>query len=104
MGILATMVWMRVAIEMFESKLREALELATQKSAAGRVKALEAICGAFLKRYCPDVIEKSLKKGKGGEVAAGAKLGILLGLQLSDPEVVYKELKSLLVQMLTDKT
>jgi len=102
-------------IEMFESKLREALELATQKSAAGRVKALEAICGAFLKRYCPDfvenqqittcdVIEKSLKKGKGGEVAAGAKLGILLGLQLSDPEVVYKELKSLLVQMLTDKT
>ena len=50
------------------------------------------------------MIEKSLKKGKGGEVAAGAKLGILLGLQLSDPEVVYKELKSLLVQMLTDKT
>merc|ERR1711973_663846 len=44
-------------IEMFESKLREALELATQKSAAGRVKALEAICGAFLKRYCPDFVE-----------------------------------------------
>lgn len=42
---------------MFESKLREALELATQKSAAGRVKALEAICGAFLKRYCPDFVE-----------------------------------------------
>ena len=42
---------------MFESKLREALELATQKSAAGRVKAMEAICGAFLKRYCPDFVE-----------------------------------------------
>ena len=44
-------------IEMFESKLKEALELATQKSAAGRVKAMEAICGAFLKRYCPDFVE-----------------------------------------------
>ena len=44
-------------IEQFESKLKEALELATQKSAAGRVKALEAICGAFLQRYCPDFIE-----------------------------------------------
>ena len=42
---------------MFESKLREALELATQKSASGRVKAMEAICGAFLKRYCPDFVE-----------------------------------------------
>ena len=42
---------------MFEAKLREALELATQKSAAGRLKALEALCGAFLRRYCPDFIE-----------------------------------------------
>ena len=44
-------------VEMFESKMKEALELATQKSAGGRVKALEAICGAFLKRYCPDFVE-----------------------------------------------
>ena len=36
------------------------------------------------------------------EVAA--KLAILLSLQLSDPENIYKELKSLLIQMLTDKT
>ena len=42
---------------MFEAKLREALELATQKSAARRLKALEAICGAFLRRYCPDFVE-----------------------------------------------
>ena len=47
---------------MFESKLREALELATQKSAAGRVKAMEAICGAFLKRYCPDFVENQQVK------------------------------------------
>ena len=47
---------------MFESKLREALELATQKSAAGRVKAMEAICGAFLRRYCPDFVENQQVK------------------------------------------
>jgi len=102
-------------VEMFESKVKEALELATQKSAGGRVKALEAICSAFLKRYCPDfvenqqmttcdVVERSLKKGKGGEVEAGARLGMLLGMQLSDPENIYKELKTLLVQMVLDKT
>jgi len=102
-------------VEMFESKLREALELATQKSAAGRVKAMEAICGAFLKRYCPDfvenqqlttcdVVERALKKGKGGEVEAGARLGVLLALQLPDPEPVYTELRSLLITAVTDKT
>merc|ERR1719154_1080150 len=100
---------------MFESKLKEALELATQKSAGGRVKALEAICSGFLKRYCPDfvenqqlttcdVVERSLKKGKGGEVEAAARLGMLLAMQLEDPENIYKELKGLLVQMVSDKT
>lgn len=51
-----------------------------------------------------DVVERALKKGKGGEVEAGSKLAILLSLQLADPENIYKELKGLLVQMLTDKT
>ena len=44
-------------MEIFESKLKEALELATQKSAGGRVKALDSLCSAFQKRYCPDLIE-----------------------------------------------
>jgi len=44
-------------VEMHEARLREALELATQKSAAGRLKALESLCGALLRRYCPDFIE-----------------------------------------------
>ena len=51
-----------------------------------------------------DVVERSLKKGKCGEVEAGARLGMLLGMQLSDPENIYKELKTLLVQMVLDKT
>ena len=41
-----------------------------------------------------DVVERALKKGKGGEVEAGARLGVLLALQLPDPEPVYTELRS----------
>merc|ERR1712227_349365 len=102
-------------IEIFESKLKEALELATQKSAAGRVKALDAICSAFQKRFCPDfienqqmttcdLVERSLKKGKASEAEAGAKLGTLLALQLEDCEEVFRQLKPLLLQLLLDKT
>lgn len=102
-------------LEQFEGKVKDAIELATQKSAAGRVKALDAICTGFLKRYCPDfvenqqmticdLVERSLKKGKGGEVEVAARLSILLGLQLADPEEVYKQLKALLTQMVSDKT
>lgn len=102
-------------IEQFEGKIKDAIELASQKSAAGRVKALDALCSGFVKRYCPDfvenqqmticdLIERSLKKGKGAEIEVAARLSILLSLQLQDPEEVYKELKPLMVQNATDKT
>jgi len=102
-------------LEQFEAKMKDAIELATQKSAAGRVKALEAICTGFLKQYCPDfvenqqmtvcdLVEKSLKKGKGGEVVVAARLSNLLALQLHDSEEVYKELKTLMIQIVNDKT
>jgi hypothetical protein len=38
------------AAEVFENKMKDAIELATQKSAAGRTKALEAMCTGLLKR------------------------------------------------------
>ena len=87
-------------LEQFETKMKEAIDLATQKAAVGRLKALESISNGFLKRYCPDFVEnqkmticdlvdKSLKKGKGGEAEAAAKLSILLALQLSDYEEVF---------------
>jgi len=102
-------------VEQFEAKIKDAIELATQKSAAGRVKAIDAICTGFLKRYCPDfienqqmticdIVERSLKKGKGAEIEASAKLSVLLGLQLHDPEEVYKECKALMTQIVNDKT
>merc|ERR1712083_587172 len=102
-------------LEQFETKMKEAIDLATQKAATGRVKALETISNGFVKRYSPDfvdnqkiticdLIDKSLKKGKGAEVEAAAKLSILLALQLHDSEEVYKELQGLLVQVVTDET
>jgi len=102
-------------VEVFEGKMREAIDQAGQKSAGGRVKALEALCAGFLKRYCPeftegqqmtvcDVVQRSLKKGKGLEVVAGARLGVLLALQLQDSEEVYKELRTLMTQIVNDKT
>ena len=50
------------------------------------------------------MIERALKKGKGGEIEAGSRLAVLLALQVSDPENIYKELRSVLVTMLNDKT
>jgi len=102
-------------LEQFETKMKEAIHLATQKAATGRVKALETICGGFVKRYSPDfvdnqklticdLVDKSLKKGKGAEVEAAAKLSILLALQLQDSEEVYKELQGLMVQVVTDES
>jgi len=101
--------------EEWEGKVKEAIDLAGQKSAAGRVKAVEALCTGLLRRYSPDflenqqltlcdVIQRAVKKGRGGEVTAGARLAVLLALQLPDCEEVYKELKPLLVQLTTDKT
>jgi len=99
--------------EQFLEKIKEAIDLATQKSAQGRTKAIDAVCHALLKRYIPDfvdnrraticdVVERSLKKGKGGEVISAAKLAVLLCLQLDDAEQVYKDLKSLMVHMAQD--
>lgn len=102
-------------LEIFEGKMKEAIDQAGQKSAAGRIKALDAVCAGFLKRYCPDftqgrqmticdLVERSLKKGKGLEVVAGARLGVLLALQLTDSEEVYKESRGLMSQIVNDKT
>ena len=68
--------------EAFEEKLREAMDLAGQKSAQGRTMALESMCTAFLKKFIPDfvedrrmtltdIVERSMKKGKSAEQITG---------------------------------
>jgi len=102
--------------EIFESKLKDAIDLAMDKSAATRTNALKSICQGLLKRYIPsflenrhatitDIVEKSLKRGKVGEVQAAANLSLLLGIQLIDSsEEVYKELRGSMLQMISDGT
>jgi len=101
--------------EQWEDKVREALELAGQKSAGTRLKGLEALCTGLTRRYAPDfvstqqlttcdLVERAVKKGRGGEVVAGARLAVLLALQLPDPETVYTELRPTLAGMAGDRT
>lgn len=103
------------AEEIFEGKMKDAMDLAMEKSAATRTKGLEAMCSGMLKRYMPDfidnrkatiadIVEKSLKKGKGGEIKAAAKLSLLLVIQLPDSEEVYKELRGTMIQYITDNS
>ena len=43
--------------EAFEEKLRDAMDLASQKSAQGRTMALESMCTAFNKKFIPEFVE-----------------------------------------------
>jgi len=103
------------AEEAYENKLKDAIDLAMEKAAATRIKGLEALCSGLLKRYLPDflddrratladIIERSLKRGKGAEVQAAARLSLLLAVQLPDAEDVYGELRGTMQQMITDNS
>lgn len=100
--------------EVFEEKLRETIDLATQKSANGRVEALNALCRAFGKKFVPefvdnqkltiqDILERSLKKGKGNEQTAAANLATALCIQLrGEADDLYRDIKPILVTIMTD--
>lgn len=102
--------------ELFEEKLRETIDLATQKSANGRVEALNALCRAFGKKLIPefvdnrrltiqDIIEKALKRGKSGEQAAAANLATALCIQLrGEADDMYRDIKPFLVTIMTDES
>ena len=51
-----------------------------------------------------DLVERSVKKGKGGEVESASRLAVLMCLKLDDAEGVYKSLKTVLVPVAQDKT
>jgi len=102
--------------ELFEEKLRETIDLATQKSANGRVEALNGLCRAFGKKLIPefvdnrrltiqDIIEKALKRGKSNEQAAAANLATALCIQLrGEADDMYRDIKPILVTIMTDKS
>jgi len=103
------------AEEAFESKFKDAIDLASEKAVATRTKGIEALCQGLLKRYMPDflenqkdtitdIVEKSLKKGKGSEVISASKLALLLGVQLFQPEEMYTALKGTMLPYASDNT
>ncbi|XP_073822685.1 interferon-related developmental regulator 1 isoform X1 [Musca autumnalis] len=101
--------------ERYEEKFMQALENATEKSAQTRVLALQSICEILMHRYMPDfvddrkvtlidVIEKSIRRGKGSEQVWGARLAPLLVLQLGGDEGISKALNQFLLTTVQDKS
>lgn len=94
--------------EKYEEKLIQALENATEKSAQTRVTALQSIAEILMHRFLPDfvddrkitimdIIEKSIRRGKGNEQALAAQLVPMLILQLGGGDEVAKTLGPLLL-------
>lgn len=102
--------------EAYEQKVRDAMDLALEKSVHTRTNALIALTTALQKRVLTgflgehhgtllDLVERSLKKGRGAEQVAAARLASLLVLSLSSmPEVeeVYQALCPILRVAVTD--
>ena len=77
---------------------------------------MNGLCRAFGKKFVPefvdsrrltiqDIIERSLKKGKGTEQAAAANLATSLCIQLrGEADDMYREIKPILITIMTDRT
>nr|CAG4648803.1 EOG090X0ARF [Polyphemus pediculus] len=108
----------RSQMEILEEKLKEVIDLTSQKSSHGRITSFEALCKAFSSKYLPEFVtgrrmtlldcaERGMKKGRGAEQEASAKLVVLLCLQLgsvSDCEVIFKEQKHILLTLMADNS
>lgn len=102
-------------VEKFEEKLMQAIENASEKSQQTRVNALQVMNEIFMHHSLfdsieerrvtvMDIIEKSLKRGKGQEQALAAKMAALLLIQLQGDEEVVKTLAPLLQHTALDKS
>lgn len=105
----------QLVIEKYEEKLLQSIENATEKSTQIRIQALHQICDIFQHRYIPDfiedrkctlmdIVEKSLRRGKGAEQEWAARLSTLLIVQLGGDEDVSDNIKQILLQSLNNKT
>lgn len=102
-------------VEKFEEKLMQAIENASEKSQQTRQAALQVMNEIFMHHSMydfiderrvtiMDIIEKSLKRGKGQEQALAAKMAALLLIQLQGDEDIVKTLAPLLQHTALDKT
>lgn len=100
-------------VEKFEDKLMQAIENASEKSQQTRTQALQVMKEIFM-HHCMydfvderratimDIIEKSLKRGKGQEQALAAKLAAILLIQLQGDVDVVKTLSPVLQTTISD--
>ncbi|XP_065571908.1 interferon-related developmental regulator 1-like isoform X2 [Artemia franciscana] len=103
-------------VDQIEEKLKDAIDLTTQKSQQGRVSALKTLCNFLSLKYLPyfvfdrrmtlqDCAERALKKGKCAEQQEGGKLASLLCFQMGptlDTETLYKDMRSLFLTLIND--
>lgn len=103
--------------EKFEEKLGEAIDGLQQKSASGRAGSLTSLRAALCRRLVPDMVmnnratiadalERALKKGRGAEQIAAAKLAPILCIQLGEDhcEELVRVVKPAFLIVLTDKS
>ncbi|XP_076340105.1 interferon-related developmental regulator 1-like [Tachypleus tridentatus] len=102
----------------FEEKLKEAIDGTSQKSAKGRQICLELVRKSLTSRYMydfiierkmtiTDMLERSLKKGKGEEQGTAAILAALVCIHLGvgdDSEALFHELGPIFSQIVADRT
>lgn len=102
-------------VEKFEEKLLTAIENASEKSQQTRTQSLQVMNEIFSHHTMydfiderrvtiMDIIEKSLKRGKGQEQALAAKMAALLLIQLQGDDDVVKSLAPLLQHTAVDKS
>lgn len=101
-------------VEKYEEKLLQALENATEKSAQTRTTAVQAICEILQHRHIPDfvedrkitimdIVEKSVRRGKGLEQEWAARLAPLLIIQLGGDQQIATPLAQLLLTTLQNR-
>ncbi|CAG0885768.1 unnamed protein product [Darwinula stevensoni] len=105
-------------MEVFEERLKEAIDGMTQKSSKGRVDSLVAIMQALRAKLIPDFIferhmtlcdgvERGLKKGKGPEQGASADLLVLILIQLGlcpEAENIFRSIQPVLLTLMADSS
>jgi Interferon-related developmental regulator (IFRD)/Interferon-related protein conserved region len=101
--------------EKYEEKLMQAIENASEKSQQTRTQSLQVMNEIFAHHSMfdfieerrvtiLDIVEKSLKRGKGQEQALAAKMAALMLIQLQGDEEIVKVLAPLLQNIALDKS
>lgn len=101
-------------VEKYEEKLLQSLDNATEKSAQTRTTAVQAICDILQHRHIPDfvedrkitimdIVEKSVRRGKGLEQEWAARLAPLLIIQLGGEQEIATPFSQLLLTTMQNR-